>query len=162
MSELGQVYRRGFLFANGAFTLLPGLLPEFLDGIINEANDFHVEKFDTGKQGGCMPQDLRMDARIARRLLQKKQQLDRYRPLEPFTVQRLHQELRLLATFHSTAIEGNTLSLRETQMVLEYGITVDGHPLREYLEATNHAEAFDTLPKLVERPITVATVETLH
>jgi len=58
---------------------------------------------------------------IARRLLQKKQQLDRHRPLEPFTVQRLHQELRLLATYHSNAIEGNTLSLRETQMVLEYG-----------------------------------------
>ena len=75
-----------------------------------------------------MPQDPHLDARIARRLLQKKQRLDRYRPLEPFTVQRLHQELRLLATYHSTAIEGNTLSLRETQMVLEYGITVDGHP----------------------------------
>jgi cell filamentation protein, protein adenylyltransferase len=46
--------------------------------------------------------------------------------------------------------------------VLEYGITVDGHPLREYLEATNHAEAFDTLPALVERPITVETVQNLH
>src|SRR5216684_2938144 len=88
-----------------------------------------------GKQGGVMSQDSRMDARIAR---------------------------RLLATYHSNAIEGNTLSLRETQIVLEYGITIDGHPLREYLEATNHAEAFDTLPKLVERPITVATVEMLH
>src|SRR5712692_8001516 len=109
-----------------------------------------------------MPQDPRMDARIARRLLQKKQQLDRYRPLEPFTVQRLHQDLRLLATYHSNAIEGNTLSLRETQIVLEYGITIDGHPLREYLEATNHAEAFDTLPKLVEPSITVETVEMLH
>src|SRR6266849_7638556 len=47
-------------------------------------------------------------------------------------------------------------------MVLEYGITVDGHPLREYLEATNHAEAFDTLPALVERPIIVETVQHLH
>jgi len=109
-----------------------------------------------------MPQDPRMDARIARRLLRKKQQLDTYRPLEPFTVRRLHQDLRLLATYHSNAIEGNTLSLRETQIVLEYGITIDGHPLREYLEATNHAEAFDTLPKLVEHSITVETVETLH
>jgi Fic family protein len=138
------------------------LPPEFLDGIINEVNNFLVEKFGTRQAGSFMSQDPHMDARIARRLQQKKQQLDRYRPLEPFTVQRLHQELRLLATYHSTAIEGNTLSLRETQMVLEYGITVDGHPLREYLEATNHAEAFDTLLKLVERPITVATVETLH
>ncbi len=109
-----------------------------------------------------MPQEAQMNARIARRLRQKKKQLDGYRPLEPFTVQRLHQDLRVLATYHSNAIEGNTLSLRETQMVLEYGITVDGHPLREYLEATNHAEAFDALPKLVERPITVETVQGLH
>jgi len=115
-----------------------------------------------GKQGAFMAREARMEARIARRLLQKKKQLDAYRPLEPFMVQRLHQDLRLLATYHSNAIEGNTLSLRETQMVLEYGITVDGHPLREYLEATNHAEAFDALPKLVERPITVETVEMLH
>src|SRR5438128_11971016 len=101
-----------------------------------------------------MPQEAQMNARIARRLRQKKKQLDVYRPMEPFTVQRLHRDLRLLATYHSNAIEGNTLSLHETQMVLEYGITVDGHPLREYLEATNHAEAFDTLPALLERPIT--------
>src|SRR6266481_5643137 len=109
-----------------------------------------------------MANEPRMDGRLARRLIQKKQQLDVYRPMESFTVQRLHQDLRLLATYHSNAIEGNTLSLHETQMVLEYGITVDGHPLREYLEATNHAEAFDTLPALVERPIIVETVQHLH
>src|SRR3989440_9909363 len=103
-----------------------------------------------------------MDARVVRRLVQKKKQLDAYRPLESFTLQRLHQDLRLLATYHSNAIEGNTLSLHETQMVLEYGITVDGHPLREYLEATNHAEAFDTLSALVEQPITLDTVQRLH
>jgi Fic family protein len=109
-----------------------------------------------------MSREPRMDARIARRIAQKKGQLDAYRPLEPFTVQRLHQELRLLETYHSNAIEGNTLSLHETQMVLEYGITVDGHPLREYLEATNHAEAFDALLSLVEHPITIETIQRLH
>src|SRR5450432_4731938 len=109
-----------------------------------------------------MVQDPQMDARIARRLSQKKKQLDAYRPLETFTVQRLHQDLRLLTTYNSNAIEGNTLSLHETQMVLEYGITIDGHPLREYLEATNHAEAFDMLPELVTHPITIETVQKLH
>ncbi len=97
-----------------------------------------------------MANEPRMDGRLARRLHQKKRQLDVYRPMESFTVQRLHQDLRLLATYHSNAIEGNTLSLHETQMVLEYGITIDGHPLREYLEATNHAEAFDSLVTLIE------------
>ncbi len=41
-------------------------------------------------------------------------------------------------TYHSNTIEGNTLSLRETQMVIDYGLTIGGHPLREYLEATNN------------------------
>ena len=109
-----------------------------------------------------MAREPHMDSRLARRLAQKKKRLDAYRPFESFTVQRLHQDLRLLATYHSNAIEGNTLSLHATQMVLEYGITVDGHPLREYLEATNHAEAFDTLPALVEHSITVETVQQLH
>src|SRR5579859_4440287 len=109
-----------------------------------------------------MPQEAQMDARIARRLLQKKKQLDSYRPMDTFIVQRLHQDLRLLTTYNSNAIEGNTLSLHETQMVLEYGVTVDGHPLREYLEATNHAEAFDTLLKFVESSITIETVKMLH
>ncbi|MGB8347682.1 MAG: Fic family protein [Ktedonobacteraceae bacterium] len=139
----------------------PRLPSEFLDDIINKHKNFLVEKFGVGK-GYLMPQATHMDARIARRLLQKKQRLDRYRPLEGFTAQRLSQDLRLLTTYHSNAIEGNTLSLHETQVVLEYGITVDGHPLREYLEATNHAEAFDTLSTLVEHSITIETVQSLH
>lgn len=104
----------------------------------------------------------RMDTRIARRITQKKKKLDDYRPLSPFTVQRLHKDLRLMLTYHSNAIEGNTLTLVETQMVLEYGITSDGHPLREFLEATNHAEAFDALSKLVETQLTGNTVCALH
>ena len=109
-----------------------------------------------------MSTNAQMDSRIAKRLLQKKKKLDEYRPMESFTVQRLHNDLRLMLTYHSNAIEGNTLSLAETQMVLEYGITIDGHPLREYLEATNHAEAFDTVPHLVKNPIALETVHGLH
>lgn len=103
-----------------------------------------------------------MDARIARRLAQKKKKLDTYRPMAAFTVQRLHNDLRVMLTYHSNAIEGNTLSLAETQMVLEYGVTVDGHPLREFLEATNHAEASNASTKLANNPITGDTVLVLH
>ena len=66
-----------------------------------------------------MARQAQMDSRIARRLLQKKKQLDAYRPLPAFTVQRLHDDLRVLLTYNSNAIEGNTLSLAETQMVKE-------------------------------------------
>jgi Fic family protein len=109
-----------------------------------------------------MAQRPQMDTHIARRLVQKKKKLDAYRPLPPFIVQRLHNDLRVMLTYHSNAIEGNTLSLAETQMVLEYGVTINGHPLREYLEATNHAEAFDTLTRLANNQITADTVLLLH
>jgi len=103
-----------------------------------------------------------MDTRVDRRLVQKKKKLDAYRPMPAFTVQRLHNDLRVMLTYHSNAIEGNTLSLAETQMVLEYGVTVDGHPLREFLEVTNHAEAFDALSKFVDNQISGDTVLALH
>ncbi len=47
----------------------------------------------------------RMDTRINRRLIQKKQKIDEYRPLPTFTIQRLHQDLRVMLTYHSNAIE---------------------------------------------------------
>jgi len=106
----------------------------------------------------------RLDPRLAQRLAEKKAQLDHQRPLAPTVVQRLHDDLRVLLTFHSNALEGNTLTLRETQLIIEYGLTVGGHPLREYLEATNHAEAFDHLTTLAtgQQPITRDTLLTLH
>src|SRR5213080_2181876 len=106
----------------------------------------------------------RMDARLAERLERKEAQLDRYRPLPADTVHRLNEDLRVFLTYHSNAIEGNSLSLQETQMVIDYGITIHGHPLREYLEATNHAEAYQYVTNLVEKRelITLKTILALH
>ncbi len=109
-----------------------------------------------------MVEEPRMDVRLARRIANKKQKLDTYRPLPSATVQRLHGDFRVLLTYNSNAIEGNTLTLAETQMVLEYGMTVEGHPLREYLEATNHAEAFDILNTLLTSPIMLEIILKLH
>jgi Fic family protein len=105
-----------------------------------------------------------MDARLAERIKRKKTQLDGYRPLPVDTVRRLNDDLRVFLTYHSNAIEGNTLSLYETHMVIDYGITVHGHPLREYLEATNHAAAYQYVTNLVEKRecITKETILTLH
>jgi Fic family protein len=102
--------------------------------------------------------------RLAERLRRKKAQLDRERPLPPETVRRLNEDLRVFLTYHSNAIEGNTLSLRETQMVIDYGLTIGGHPLREYLEAKNHAAAYSYMAALVERqtPVTRETILELH
>ena len=87
----------------------------------------------------------RMDPRLAQRLAEKKAELDQRRPLPPATLASINEDLQLLLTYHSNAIEGNTLSLRETQLVISHGMTVGGHSMREHLEATNHAEAFTKL-----------------
>lgn len=111
-----------------------------------------------------MPELPRLDRHLAQRLEEKKQRLDRYRPLAPHLVQRLHEDLRILLTYHSNAIEGNTLSLRETQMVIEHGMTIGSHPLREYLEASNHAAAIDHLTTLVDaaQPLRQDDILRLH
>lgn len=109
-------------------------------------------------------EDIRLDPRLQTRLEQKKAILDLHRPLAPAIMRRLHEDLRIRLTYHSNAIEGNTLSLRETQVVIEEGIAIGGHTLREHLEAINHATAFDELYRLVEysSPITVETILRLH
>lgn len=105
-----------------------------------------------------------VDPRLAERISRKKTQLDLYRPLPRDTVRRLNDDLRVFLTYHSNAIEGNSLSLQETQMVIDYGITIHGHPMREYLEATNHAEAYQYVTALVEKRerITRETILALH
>ena len=90
-----------------------------------------------------------MDVRLAGRLREKKALLDQYRPLPASTLARLNEDLKVLTTYHSNAIEGNTLSLHETQMVVDYGMTVGGHSLREYQEAANHALAYDYIVSLL-------------
>jgi Fic family protein len=106
----------------------------------------------------------RMDPRLAQRLAEKKAELDCYRPLSSATIAYINEQLRVLLTYHSNAIEGNTLSLRETQLVIEHGITIGGHSLREHLEATNHAQAFAYLTELVTQrsPITHNVILTLN
>jgi Fic family protein len=113
---------------------------------------------------GCMPKDIRIDPRQAQRIAIKRAKLDALRPLPPAVVAHLQADLRIRATYHSNAIEGNTLSLRETQVVIEHGITIGGKTLREHLEAINHAQALDTLVPLADAttPITSDTVLTLH
>jgi Fic family protein len=103
-----------------------------------------------------------MEVRLARRIAEKKRQLDSYRPLDQGTVRRLHEDFRVEATYHSNAIEGNTLTLAETELVLEYGMTIAGHPLREHYEVTNHAQAYDAIEHLARNPIDMETVLFLH
>lgn len=105
-----------------------------------------------------------MDPRLTRRIAEKRAALDARRPLPPATLRVLHEDLQIRLTFHSNAIEGNTLSLRETQLVIEHGITIGGHSLREHLEATNHAAAYAAMAALVDasEPVSITTILDLH
>lgn len=78
----------------------------------------------------------------------KKEKLDNARPLTQGELERLNEDFAIEYTYNSNAIEGNTLTLRETDMVLR-GLTVDKKPLKEHLEAIGHKEAFDYVSELV-------------
>ncbi|KPC51348.1 Fic family protein [Amantichitinum ursilacus] len=82
---------------------------------------------------------------------QRKARLDAHRPLPSFTAASLRERLALEWTYNSNAIEGNTLTLRETQVVLEHGITIGKKTLREHFEAINHRDAVVFVDELVSR-----------
>ncbi|MEI7669550.1 MAG: Fic family protein [Pseudomonadota bacterium] len=84
------------------------------------------------------------------KLTKKKQQLDNLRPLPFELVRNLEEWFKIELTYTSNAIEGNTLTRRETAVVIEKGLTVGGKSLKEHLEATNHAKALDFVRSLVK------------
>lgn len=92
-----------------------------------------------------------------------KAKLDAARPLPPHTLTSLREKLMLEWTYHSNAIEGNTLTLRETKVVLE-GITVGGKTLREHFEATNHRDAILYVEEIVARdePLSEWQIRNIH
>ena len=93
----------------------------------------------------------------------KWQKLNNCRPLTKGEMARLYEEFAVEYTYNSNAIEGNTLTLRETDYVLR-GLTIDKKPLRDHLEAVGHKEAFDYVCQLVKehRPLTKSTICNIH
>jgi len=96
-------------------------------------------------------------------LAEKKRQLEAARPLAAALL-KLREALDVEWTYHSNAIEGNTLSLRETALVLKDGLTVGGKTLREHLEAINHLHAIRFVEDLAseDEPITEHSIRGLH
>lgn len=92
-----------------------------------------------------------------------KNELDSKRPIPKETLRSLEESINLEWTYNSNGIEGNTLTLRETQVVLE-GITVGGKSIKEHLEAINHEKAILYLNELVKEdiPITEWNIKGIH
>lgn len=85
----------------------------------------------------------------------KKAELDKCRPLTEGEVERLNEEFIVEYTYNSNAIEGNTLTLRETDLVLR-GLTIAQKPLKDHMEAVGHKEAFDYISQLVKEKVPIS------
>ena len=92
---------------------------------------------------------------ILKRIESKQKRLQALRPLPQAALQRLKSELSIEWTYNSNAIEGNTLTLQETKLVLEQGITIKGKKLREHFEAKNHEQAIHFVEKLAKPKYTL-------
>lgn len=92
-----------------------------------------------------------------------KRKLDALRPFPPAVAAKLREHYIVEWTHHSTAIEGNTLSLMETRVVLE-GITVGGKTLREHLEIIDHRDAIEYIEGYIneEIPLTETFIRNVH
>ena len=100
--------------------------------------------------------------KIYSRILSKKRALERLRPLPSQLVKKLWEQMQIEFAYNSNAIEGNTLSLRETQLVIQEGITVRGKSLREHLEARNHPDAIDYVEKLARKKTVIGQDDVLR
>lgn len=86
------------------------------------------------------------------------------RPLSPESVKRLAEDFMINFVYNSNAIEGNSLTLEETALVLKKGITIDKKPLSDHFEAVGHKEAFYYVEEIVKQQeeLTEAIIKNIH
>lgn len=98
------------------------------------------------------------------RLTAQQQEIARARPLPEPTLRSLLDDFTIRYAHHTTAIEGNTLTLEETQVVLEHGVTIGGKTVREHLEVINVREAWERLQSAGKpgAPLTEDAVLDIH
>ncbi len=92
-----------------------------------------------------------------------KKSLDGCRPLTPAEVEAIKEVFLVEHTYNSNAIEGNTLTLQETALVLQ-GITIDQKPLKDHLEAVGYKEAFQFMEELAKQnnPLSEYDIKSIH
>lgn len=132
-----------------------------IDGVIRKGNLYMIP------ENAQKPADGRRkasrQATSFERIEQLKAELDTRRPLTQGELERLNEEFMIEFTYNSNAIEGNTLTLQETAMVLE-GITIDQKPLKDHLEAVGHKDAFLYVQDIVSKkmPLTEFVIKNIH
>jgi Fic family protein len=122
------------------------------------------EMLEYCKANGIRPPEIEIiDGLLAGRIEKMLDRLNSMRPLNRDSLESLSKKFEVDMTYNSNAIEGNRLSLKETYLVLEKGLTIGGRSMVEHMEATNHREAILEMEKLVrKREITETDILNLH
>ena len=94
----------------------------------------------------------------------QKEQLSALRPLPEEALKKIQDALDIEYTYESNRIEGNTLTLQETALVVNEGVTISGKSMREHLEAINHAEAISYIKDIAKQDIEISerTIKEIH
>ena len=92
------------------------------------------------------------------------QKLSSMHPLNETEMKRLREEFMIESNYNSNAIEGSTLTLRETALILQEGLTIAQKPIREHLDVIGYRDAFDLMIALAEKdePLTERTIKDIH
>ncbi len=91
-------------------------------------------------------------------------QIDIQKPLSTDVWETIQQKLKIDWTYDSNAIEGSSLTRGETLFFLQEGLTVEGKPFKDFLDARNHAEAIDFLYGIItdERPVSAGLMKEIN
>ena len=132
-----------------------------IEGVIRKGNLYMIPENAQKPADGRRKESRR--AISFERIEELKAELDARRPLTQGELERLNEEFMIEFTYNSNAIEGNTLTLQETAMVLE-GITIDQKPLKDHLEAVGHKDAFLYVQDIVSKkiPLTEFVIKNIH
>lgn len=129
-----------------------------IDGVIRKGNLYMIP------ENASKPQDGRMGKNtLLANIEEKRESLSNKRPLTPGEVERLAHEFMVEFTYNSNAIEGNTLTLKETAMALE-GMTIDQKPLKDHLEAVGHRDAFLYVQEIAKNEVELSeyVIKNIH
>ena len=103
-----------------------------------------------------------IDKDLYDRILEKKKKLVSIRPLNKEQLKLIKEQINIEYIHNSTAIEGNTLSLNETKLILEEGVTISGKSLREHLDIINQKEAIYWIEDFIKNKTKIKEVDIIE
>jgi Fic family protein len=103
-----------------------------------------------------------INAALYKRIIEKTKDLNRHRPFDKLQLQKLREQFATQYIYNSTAIEGNTITLQETELILGQGITIGGRSIREHLDITNQREALSWIEQKTKGHLLETDILTLH